>query len=182
VVGPVPMLGTLALGKPDRVVNPGYMWMSGTSFSSGIVAGAAAQLLARHPDWSPDQVKGALMLTATDLDNQDWKAGVGEINVERAASVSNPPNPNKNLYDFVNGSDGARSFDGATWQAYVAVNPTWSTSTWSESTWSESTWSESTWSESTWSESTWSESTWSESTWTESTWSESTWTESTWVE
>jgi serine protease AprX len=182
VVGPVPMLGTLALGKPDRVVNPGYMWMSGTSFSSGIVAGAAAQLLARHPDWSPDQVKGALMLTATDLRGQGWKAGVGEINVDRANSVSNPPNPNKNLYDFVNGSGGARSFDGATWQAYVAENPTWSTSTWSESSWSESTWSESSWSESTWSESTWSESTWSESTWTESTWSESTWTESTWVE
>jgi serine protease AprX len=182
MVGSVPMLGTLASTKPERVVDAGRMWMSGTSFSSGIVAGAAAQLLARHPDWSPDQVKGALMLKAKDLDGQDWKAGVGEINVEHSAAVSNPPNPNSNLYSFVNGASGDRSFDGAAWTAHVAANPTWTTSSWSESSWSESSWSESSWSESSWSESTWSESTWSESTWTESTWTESTWSESTWVE
>ena len=41
--------------------------MSGTSFAAPVVAGAAAQLLARHPNWTPDQVKGALMLTARPL-------------------------------------------------------------------------------------------------------------------
>jgi serine protease AprX len=182
VVGPVPMQGTLALAKPERVLEPGYMWMSGTSFSSGVVAGAAAQLLARHPDWTPDQVKGALMLTAQPLAGQDWKGGVGEIDVAASAALSAAPNPNENLYSFVTGSGGQRAFDGGAWSSHVAANPGWTTSSWSESTWNESTWNESSWSESTWNESTWNESTWNESTWNESTWSESTWSESTWVE
>ena len=64
LVMPVPPASTIATALPDRVVAPGYMWMSGTSFAAPVVSGAAAQLLARHPGWTPDQVKGALMLTA----------------------------------------------------------------------------------------------------------------------
>jgi subtilisin family serine protease len=64
LVMPVPMASTIASALPDRIVAPGYMWMSGTSFAAPIVSGAAAQLLARHPGWTPDQVKGALMVTA----------------------------------------------------------------------------------------------------------------------
>ena len=47
---------------PSRKVADGYMWMSGTSFAAPIVSGAAATVLSRHPDWTPDQVKGALMV------------------------------------------------------------------------------------------------------------------------
>ena len=65
MVMPVPADATIPLAVPDRVVAPGYMWMSGTSFAAPVVAGAAAQILARHPDWTPDLVKGALMRPPT---------------------------------------------------------------------------------------------------------------------
>ena len=62
----------------------------------------AAQLLARHPGWTPDQVKGALMLTARAVPNAaPLSAGVGEIDAAAAAALISPPNPNENLYAFV---------------------------------------------------------------------------------
>jgi len=41
-----------------------YAVLDGTSFSAPHVAGAAALLLGRHPSWTPQQVKSALMSTA----------------------------------------------------------------------------------------------------------------------
>ena len=75
MVMPVPMGTTIPTTVPDRVVAPGYMWMSGTSFAAPVVAGAAAQILALHPDWTPDQVKGALMLSANYLPNVTLAGG-----------------------------------------------------------------------------------------------------------
>ena len=49
IVGPLAAGSTLAQTFPDRVVAPGYVWMSGTSFAAPVVSGAAAQILARHP-------------------------------------------------------------------------------------------------------------------------------------
>ncbi len=53
LVMPVPATSMIATALPDRVVAPGYMWMSGTSFAAPVVSGAAAQLLARHPRGRP---------------------------------------------------------------------------------------------------------------------------------
>ena len=67
MVGPVPSNSTLASERADKLVAPGYIQLSGTSFAAPVVAGAAAQILAKHPSYTPDQVKGALMETATPL-------------------------------------------------------------------------------------------------------------------
>src|SRR5919202_1364663 len=64
MVGPVPPTSSLVAWKPLNVTAPGYMQLSGTSFAAPVVAGAAQQLLLRHPSWTPGQVKGALLQTA----------------------------------------------------------------------------------------------------------------------
>src|SRR3954451_8418704 len=99
MIGPVPTGSVLATTFPDRLLTPNYMWMSGTSFSSPVVAGIAAQILARHPAFTPDQVKGALMVTAQGL--ADDGTGIGESNASRASAQTSPPNPNQDLNAFV---------------------------------------------------------------------------------
>jgi serine protease AprX len=178
LISAVPMGSTLATTAPGRVVAPGYMWMSGTSLSAPIVAGAAAQVLAVHPRWTPDQVKGALMASATPLPAVgSYAGGVGEVNAAAASAIVTPPNPQSNLSAFVApDSNGKLQFNGDAWVATVASTD-WSETDWSETDWSETDWSETDWSETDWSETDWSETDWSETDWSETDWSETDWSE-----
>src|SRR3954451_4184787 len=150
MIAPAPMDGTIAKTVPDRIMAPGYMWMSGTSFSTPVVSAAAAQILARHPGFTPDQVKGALMLTANYLGNvSDNAGGVGEIDAAVAASINNPPNPNVGLYKFVskNVVTSSPSFDAASWAAYLKTGASWAQASWSDASWAEARWNEASWAE-----------------------------------
>ena len=161
MIAPAPMDGTIAKTVPDRVMAPGYMWMSGTSFSTPVVSAAAAQILARHPGFTPDQVKGALMLTANWLGMVDGNAGgVGEIDAGYAATIANPPNPNVGLYQFVNKNlvTGAPSFDAASWAEYLKTGASWAQASWSDASWAEASWNEASWAEASWNEASWSSS------------------------
>ncbi len=162
MVMPVPMDATIPNAVPDRVVAPGYMWMSGTSFAAPVVAGAAAQILARHPDWTPDQVKGALMLTAAYLPNVDWQAaGVGEVDGAMAASLDfTPPNPNENLDTFVssNPTTGQPVFNAAAWADAVSSEAAWSSAAWSSAAWSSAAWASAAWASAAWSSAAWASS------------------------
>jgi serine protease AprX len=155
MIMPVPMGTTIPNTVPDRIVEPGYMWMSGTSFAAPVVAGAAAQILARHPDWGPDQVKGALMLTAAYLPYVDWQAaGTGEVDAALAASlVDTPPNPNENLDTFVSTdpTTGQPVFDQAAWASAVSTEAAWSSAAWSSAAWASAAWASAAWASAAWS-------------------------------
>ncbi|MFQ6114627.1 MAG: S8 family serine peptidase, partial [bacterium] len=59
----------------------GYYDGAGTSFATPLVGGAAALLLEAHPDWTPMQVREALMMTASRADHPDNLYGWGIIDV-----------------------------------------------------------------------------------------------------
>jgi serine protease AprX len=158
MLAPAPMDGTIAKLVPDRVLAPGYMWMSGTSFSTPVVSAAAAQILARHPGFTPDQVKGALMLGANYLPNAVGNsAGVGEIDAGVASTFDDPPNPNVGLYQFVKSdtATGLRTFDAASWASYLASGASWAQASWAEASWAEASWNSASWAEASWAEASW---------------------------
>jgi subtilisin family serine protease len=188
MVGAIPLASSLALERPDRIVEPGYLLMSGTSFAAPVVSGTAAYILARHPNFTPDQVKGALMLTARPTPNAlPRSTGVGEVAADRAVDVANPPNPNHALNQFVvpdpAGGNG-RVFDDATWTTYASANQAWDAATWTTATWTTATWTTATWTTAAWQAATWVSATWTTATWTTATWTTATWTtanDATWT-
>jgi serine protease AprX len=168
MVGPIPANSTLKKDKPENVVTETTMRLSGTSFSSPIVAGAAAQILARHPSWTPDQVKGALMLTARYVPDADpGSAGVGEINAERASARTTLPNPNAALNRFLNRtSSGSGSetitFDAASWESAAKASVSWDSVSWTDVSWSDASWQSVSWSDVSWTDVSWTDVSWSD--------------------
>ena len=171
IVGPVAPDATLAVERPDHVTDPqnGYMQLSGTSFSAPMVAGAAAMLLAQHPDWTPDQIKGALMSTAQPTPAATpGSLGAGELNVRGARSVQSPPNPNAGLDQYLTtGPDGATVFDSASWQAAAQSDPAWNDVAWSDVAWSDVAWSDAAWASAAWGDVAWSDVAWSDVAWSD---------------
>jgi serine protease AprX len=166
MVGPVPATASLRTFKPNNIVSAGYMRLSGTSFASPVVAGAAAQILARHPSYTPDQVKGALMQTARYIpEAPPGSAGVGEINVQRAATINRAPNPNLALNRYViPDPNGGKTpvFDGVSWTDAAKGSVSWDAVSWSDASWSDASWTAVSWSDVSWSDVTWSDVTWSD--------------------
>jgi len=80
----------------DGAEGPGaYAFLQGTSMASPHVAGAAALLRQRHPDWTPAEIKSALALTAWqemrdddgESDADFYDMGSGRIDLSQAAKV-----------------------------------------------------------------------------------------------
>jgi serine protease AprX len=168
IVGPVPAVSTLKTDKPENVVSSTTMRLSGTSFAAPIVAGAAAQILARKPTLTPDQVKGALMLTARNVtDAAPGQAGVGEINADKAVNVGSIPNPNAALNGFLlRTSSGSGSetitFDSASWESAARASVSWDSVSWSDASWQSASWQSVSWSDASWQSASWTDVSWSD--------------------
>jgi serine protease AprX len=159
MVGPVPNGSTLATTRPDSMVAPGYEQLSGTSFAAPVVSGLAAYLLALNPKWKPDEVKGAIMLSARPEPNATpGSVGVGLVDLATAGQVSKPPNPNQALDKFVKpgppGSGPIPVFDTAAWQAAALKNPDWDGPTWNQAAWGSAAWGSAAWGSAAWGSST----------------------------
>lgn len=77
-----------------------YRTANGTSLSTPLVSGAAAVILSAHPDWTPMEVREALMMTGDRVDSPDNDYGYGVIDVMAAidyevSSIDENNVPNK---------------------------------------------------------------------------------------
>jgi len=74
----------------DSTIPDGYLSLHGTSMAAPHVAGACALIKQAHPNWSPEQIKAALMNTAVKLQDDKGRKlapneqGAGRINVKQA--------------------------------------------------------------------------------------------------
>ncbi|MEV5162089.1 S8 family serine peptidase [Streptomyces sp. NPDC053728] len=61
-----------------------YRTMSGTSMATPLVAGTAAILKQRHPDWSGERIKNALMSTSHKTTETPYEVGTGRVDAAAA--------------------------------------------------------------------------------------------------
>ena len=153
------------------------MQLSGTSFSAPMVAGAAAMLLAQHPDWTPDQVKGALMVVR----QRDARGGAALARRRRAQRRRRrqhghePAEPERGLDQFLATAAGRhrRRFDSCRLADRGSNDAAWSDAAWSDAAWSDAAWSDAAWASAAWGDAAWSDAAWSDAAWSDAAWSDS---------
>jgi serine protease AprX len=181
MVAPAPLGATIGLDKPERILPGGYLKLSGTSFAAPIVSGMAAQILARRPTWTPDQVKGALMMSGRRMpDASILEQGRGEVNLVRALSYTNAANPNAGLNRFVisvttsgSGVSGSgttsKVFDSAAFYGAVTGDTGWDDAAWSDAAWQDAAWQDAAWADAAWADAAWQDAAWQDAAWADST-------------
>lgn len=173
LVAPVPLSNTMGSERPERIVAPGYLKLSGTSFAAPIVSGMAAQILARRPSWTPDQVKGALMMSGRRMpDASLLEQGRGEVNLVRAIHIGNPADPNSSLNRFVvsdpSGGSG-KVFDAAAFYTAITSDAAWDSAAWQDAAWSSAAWQDAAWGSAAWQDAAWQDAAWQDAAWQDST-------------
>jgi serine protease AprX len=168
------------------------------------VAGAAALLLAARPSLTPDQVKSALMRSASPMPNFASKdQGAGRLRVDVALTTAPDPAfvqaPTSSGLGSIDASRGGRyvqaacgliqgeidvrcePWNGSAWTGSAWTGSAWTGSAWTGSAWTGSAWTGSAWTGGTWTGSAWTGSAWTGSAWTGSAWTGSAWTGSAWT-
>ena len=192
--------------NPAGVLSDRYFRGSGTSEATAFVSGAAADLLQRYPQLTPDQVKQMLTSSCDKLSGYNWKQqGCGELDMSKLLGASvpsvfasqqyNAPAAGTGSLEASRGTDHismngvvlqgeqdifGMPFNSAAMAALEAAGHSWSGGNWNGSSWSGSSWSGSSWSGSSWSGSSWSGNSWSGSSWSASSWSGNSWSGSSW--
>lgn len=180
---------------------------SGTSQAAAVVSGAAALLLQAYPQLTPDQVKAALVSTATPVPNvSPLDGGAGQLDVlgalnavKNALAASNqsatllaakqtfPAAAGTGSLDAARGGTNLVDPDtGAVLSGEVDVQGVpWDAATWSlESaegrSWSGGVWSRARWSGDGWTSTGWARARWSGSSWSRARWSDVSWDRARW--
>jgi serine protease AprX len=179
IAAAVPSDAKLTRERPERVVEPGYLQLSGTSLAAPVVAGSAATMLAEHPNWTPDQVKGALMLTAKPLPQATPRSvGVGTLSAADASAVTDPPNPHAALNEFLVADPAGgttRVFDSSRWTNVVENDAAWGSAAWGSAAWGSAAWGSAAWGSVAWGSAAWGSVAWGSVAWGSVAWGSVAW-------
>ncbi len=123
---------TIWSANPSARIGTDNFVGSGTSFSTAIVSGLVALLLQQDPTLTPDQVKAALLMSATAGPVGDPLVdGHGVANVSAASAVAGQVSLNQGA---------AEAAESQSPPATVSLSSSWAASSWNPANWSGPAW------------------------------------------
>jgi serine protease AprX len=185
IVGPYAPGSTFGELCPTCIVDGQYFKIGGTSMSAAIVSGIAAGLLEQHPDWTPDQVKGAIVNNLRKMAD-----GKYEVDADKAAGAKAKDlvaNAGLTPNELIDAATGEINYDRASWSRASWSKVEGDRASWSRASWSRASWSRASWScdcevaitgeadpqRASWSRASWSRASWSRASWSRASWSAS---------
>jgi serine protease AprX len=188
--------------NPQAVLGDRYFRGSGTSQSAAMVSGAAALILQRYPQATPDQVKRLLTTSAYRMFFQPWGSGSGELQLSSALGMplldytqTWQPSTGVGSLELARGVDHltldgvvltgeqdimGSPFNSAAMAALQAQGASWSGGDWNGKSWSGASWSGASWSGASWSGVSWSGASWSSYVFSGNSWSGASWSGASW--
>ena len=159
------IISTLAPGSaftrlcPQCIRDGSYFQAGGTSMAAPVVSGVVALMLQKHPEWTPDQVKGALTKSSRSLSH--GRKTMREVAADKAKGEKAIANQGLTPNAYVNPAGGDIDYTKATWTkatwtgAADLLKATWTKATWTcacadapsvavdptKATWTKATWS-----------------------------------------
>jgi serine protease AprX len=149
------------VNHPEGFVDDETFKGSGTSFSAPVIAGVAALLREAHPDWTPDQIKAAIVETAAPLNGFSADlAGSGLVRADMAVGAT---------------VDGAtQSFDRSTGvfegAPSAGVSTVWNGNSWVGNSWVGNSWVGNSWVGNSWVGNSWVGNSWVGNSWVGNSW------------
>ena len=190
------------VNHPEGQIDDRYLRGSGTSESAAIVSGAAALILQRYPNATPDRVKKLLTATGYQICGKAQAIGGGELQMSKALTTPLPfavqtftPSTGVGSLELARGTDHLTAdgvvlsgeqdvmgspFDAAGMATLEALGKSWSGGAWNGKSWSGDSWFGSSWAGISWSGNAWSGKSWSDSSWSGNSWSGKSWSTTDW--
>ncbi len=175
---------TLDDNAPSAIHDGDFFKGSGSSQASAVVAGLAANLIARYPALTPDQVKDTIRYRTTRLEDVS-SSRQGRGHVRGSSTLTNSPRTSEAPDNYGRAipsapASNAQIWSGGNWQPSNWNGASWSGASWSGASWSGASWSGASWSGASWSGASWSGASWSGASWSGASWSGASWSGSTW--
>jgi serine protease AprX len=178
---------------PEARVADRFFLGSGTSQAAAAASGAAALVIERNPEYTPDEVNDVLIDSADSFRKVSATCqGAGKIRLHDTWWESPDRAMQSHADSFGTGSleesrgtdhveidgvtlEGERDifgnvWDGTSWSTLAALGTSWSDGDWNGTSWSGTSWSGTSWSGTSWSGTSWSGTSWSGSVWTGLSW------------
>ena len=172
------------------VIDNHYRQGSGTSFATPAVAGAVALLLEKDPSLTPDEVKYALMASATPTpaSSNPFEVGVGMLDVEGLVLATPAGEANQGLLQ----SDGSGSLHASRGTLLVTADDAVSTlinglytqqlTLWDQVDYTTTEWTGASWHGASWHGASWHGASWHGASWHGASWHGASWHGASWHE